>query len=94
MTTGSCSVATTQLGNFHFHDLRHTFASWAVQRGVTLPELKELLGHATLAMVMRYAHLAPEQIRSAVSRLDDVLRPSRSGKNRAEQTETLLTSKS
>jgi integrase len=57
-----------QLGDFHFHDLRHTFASWAVQRGVTLPELKELLGHATLAMVMRYAHLAPEQLRSAVSR--------------------------
>ena len=83
-----------QLGDFHFHDLRHTFASWAVQRGVTLPELKDLLGHATLAMVMRYAHLAPEQLRSAVSRLDDVLRPSRSGKNRAEQTETLLTSKS
>jgi integrase len=63
-----------------------------VQRGVTLPELKDLLGHATLAMVMRYAHLAPEQLRSAVSRLDDVL-VSRSGRNRAEQTETLITSK-
>ena len=63
-----------------------------MQRGVTLPELKDLLGHATLAMVMRYAHLAPEQLRSAVSRLDDVL-VSRSGRNRAEQTETLITSK-
>jgi integrase len=83
-----------QLGDFHFHDLRHTFASWAVQRGVTLPELKDLLGHTTLAMVMRYAHLAPEQLRSAVSRLDDVLVPARSGKNRAEQTETLIASKS
>ena len=83
-----------QLGDFHFHDLRHTFASWAVQRGVTLAELKDLLGHATLAMVMRYAHLAPEQLRSAVSRLDDVLVPARSGRNRAEQTETLIPSKS
>ena len=87
-------LAAAQLGDFRFHDLRHTFASWAVQRGVTLPELKDLLGHATLAMVMRYAHLAPEHLRSAVSRLDDVLAPSRSGENRAEQTETLLASKS
>ncbi len=88
------ALEASQLGNFHFHDLRHTFASRAVQRGVTLPELKELLGHATLAMVMRYAHLAPEQLRSAVSRLDDVLVPARSGKNRAEQRETLIASKS
>ncbi len=87
------ALEATQLGDFHFHDLRHTFASWAVQRGVTLPELKDLLGHSSLAMVMRYAHLAPEQLRSAVSRLDDVLVPSRSGKNRAEQPETLIASK-
>jgi len=42
-------------------------------------------------MVVRYAHLAPEQLRSAVSCLDDVLVPARSSKNRAEQTETLIT---
>jgi hypothetical protein len=35
-------------------------ASWAIQRGATLPELKDLLGHASLAMVMRYAHLSPD----------------------------------
>jgi len=92
--TWEAAVEAALLDDFHFHDLRHTFASWAVQRGVTLPELKDLLGHATLAMVMRYAHLAPEQLRSAVSRLDDVLVPVRSGKNRAEQAETLLASKS
>jgi hypothetical protein len=39
-------------------------------RGVTLKELQELLGHASLAMTMRYAHLAPEHLRSAVSRLE------------------------
>ena len=50
--------------------LRHTFASWAVMRGVTLKELQELLGHASLAMTMRYAHLAPEHLRTAVSRLE------------------------
>jgi len=76
-----------QIGDFRSHDLRHTFASWAMQRGVTLPELKELLGHSSLAMVMRYAHLAKEHLRDAVLRLDDVLVPARSGKNRAEQAE-------
>jgi hypothetical protein len=39
-------------------------------RGVSLKELQELLGHAPLAMTMRYAHLAPERLRSAVSRLE------------------------
>jgi integrase len=44
---------------FHWHDLRHTFASYAAMNGATLPELAALLGHKTLAMVQRYAHLSP-----------------------------------
>jgi site-specific recombinase XerD len=39
-------------------------------RGVSLKELQELLGHSSLAMTMRYAHLAPERLRSAVARLE------------------------
>jgi len=62
-----------KLVDFRFHDLRHTFASWTVQRGATLQEVKDLLGHSTLAMVMRYAHLSPEHLRSAVARLDTAL---------------------
>jgi integrase len=77
------AVALAGLHDLHFHDLRHTFASWAVQRGATLPELKDLLGHATLAMVMRYAHLSPEHLRTAVSRLDGVL--TLPGRNRADE---------
>jgi integrase len=88
------ALEAAKLEDFHFHDLRHTFASWAVQRGATLPEVKDLLGHATLAMVMRYAHLAPEHLCAAVSRLDDVMVLSSSGRNRAEQAETLIPSKS
>jgi integrase len=45
--------------DFHWHDLRHTFASYAAMNGASLPELAALLGHKTLAMVQRYAHLSP-----------------------------------
>jgi integrase len=82
------AIGAAKLPGLHFHDLRHTFASWAVQRGATLPELKDLLGHSTLAMVMRYAHLSPEHLRSAVARLDSVMAVPVEvpGRNRAEQT--------
>lgn len=53
-----------------FHDLRHTFASRLVQDGVPLKEVKELLGHKTLKVTERYAHLAPENLRAAVAKLD------------------------
>jgi integrase len=53
------AVEAAQLDDATFHTLRHTFASWAVMRGGALKELQELLGHSSLAMTMRYAHLAP-----------------------------------
>jgi integrase len=69
------ALRTARIENFRFHDLRHTFASWAVQRGATLQEVKDLLGHKTLAMTLRYAHLAPERLRAAVATLDGILQP-------------------
>jgi integrase len=48
-----------------FHTLRHTFASWLVQRGVPLYTVAQLLGHSTLEMTQRYAHLAPDSVRAA-----------------------------
>jgi integrase len=67
------ALATARLEGFRFHDLRHTFASWLVQRGRTLKEVQEALGHQTITMTMRYSHLAPDHLRAAVAVLDGVL---------------------
>lgn len=56
--------------DFHFHDLRHTFATRLVQNGVDLYKVKELLGHKTIVMTMRYAHHYPESLRSSIDVLD------------------------
>jgi integrase len=56
--------------NFHFHDLRHTFASYIAMNGASLLEIAELLGHKTLAMVKRYAHLTEAHTRSVVERMN------------------------
>jgi integrase len=56
--------------DFRFHDLRHTWASWHVQSGTSLPELMELGGWKSYEMVLRYAHLAPEKLSSVASRIE------------------------
>jgi integrase len=60
--------------DFHIHDLRHTCAAWLVTAGVPLPEVRDLLGHASVTMTERYAHLSPENVRAAVERLDGLSR--------------------
>jgi len=54
------------LGDVTFHTLRHTFASRLVQGEATMKALQELLGHGSMQMTMRYAHLAPNNLRDAV----------------------------
>lgn len=64
------AVAEAKLEGFRLHDTRHHFASWWVMRGGSLQALKEVLGHASLTMTMRYAHLAPEHLRSEVAKTE------------------------
>ena len=52
--------------DFHFHDLRHTFASYLAMSGASLPELAAALGHKTFAMVLRYTHLSPPHVHGVV----------------------------
>jgi len=51
-----------------WHTLRHTFASRAVMAGVDIRTVQELMGHSTITMTMRYAHLSPAHLRAAVNR--------------------------
>lgn len=53
-----------------FHTLRHTFASRLVQNGVSLFEVKELLGHSDFSMTQRYSHLSPEGLQKVVKILN------------------------
>ncbi len=65
------AVKDSQLdGPLTFHDLRHHFASWFIMRGGRLEVLQQILGHATLAMTMRYAHLAPDFVRQEMVRTE------------------------
>jgi site-specific recombinase XerD len=67
----ACSQAGIQ--DFHFHDLRHTFASHLVMNGVDLTTVKELLGHKSMEMTMRYAHLSQQHRKAAVEGLGQTL---------------------
>lgn len=58
--------------DFHFHDLRYTSASYMVMRGASLKAVQEHLGHTTLMMTQKYAHLRPEFQKAEVDRLNGV----------------------
>lgn len=55
------------LEGLRVHDLRHSFASALVNKGMTLYDVKEALGHSSMVTTQRYAHLAPQRLMQAVS---------------------------
>jgi integrase len=67
------AVKDAELDDFRFHDLRHTFASWARQGGADLADIAEALDHSSISMTMRYAHIKPDEHRTAFDRVSDSL---------------------
>ncbi len=61
----------SHITDFHFHDLRHTFASRLIMKGVDLTTVKELLGHKDIKMTLRYSHLSQAHVKNAVKVLDN-----------------------
>jgi len=57
--------------DFHFHDLRHTAASYLAMEGATAPEIAEILGHKSLQMVKRYSHFTKAHITKLMTRMNE-----------------------
>jgi integrase len=67
--TFESAVRDSGVRRFRYHDIRHTFASRLVMAGVDLRTVQELMGHKTIAMTIRYSHLAPSHQKEAIERL-------------------------
>jgi integrase len=70
---GAFSTALKAAGitDFRWHDLRHTTASWLAMNGASMAEIAEVLGHKTLQMVKRYAHLSTEHTMRVVESMNE-----------------------
>src|SRR5262245_10618387 len=65
------AVKRAGIQDFRWHDLRHTFVSRLVMKGVDIRTTQELLGHADIRMTLRYSHLSPSHLLDAVEKLLD-----------------------
>ncbi len=60
-----------EIENFRFHDLRHSTASYLAMNGASLAEIADVLGHKTLQMVKRYAHLSEAHTANVVANMNE-----------------------
>lgn len=56
------ALKAAEIEDFHWHDLRHTAASYLAMNGVSPLEISKILGHKTMAMVSRYSHVSPDRV--------------------------------
>ena len=82
----SSALVRAKIPDFVFHDLRHTFASHLVMAGVDIVTVQKLLGHKTLTMTLRYAHLANAHRINAIDKLERRL----SGRDEKEKLRKIL----
>jgi len=80
------AVIEAGIKNFRWHDLRHTFASRLRMKGAPLEDIADLLGHKSLTMTRRYAHLGPNKLHAVVSLLGASATTSATSENGAEAT--------
>jgi integrase len=64
------ALKAAEITNFHWHDLRHCTASYLAMNGASLAEIAEVLGHKTLQMVKRYAHLSDGHVSNVVASMN------------------------
>lgn len=70
-----------KLEDLHIHDLRHSFASFLVSEGMSLPLIGRLLGHTQAQTTHRYAHLALDPLRAATERIGAIVTPKADSEN-------------
>lgn len=67
------ALKAAEMVDFRFHDLRHTFASWARQNGADLADICEALDHSSVAVTQRYAHIHPTETTTAFDRVAQLI---------------------
>lgn len=77
------ALKAAEMEDFRFHDLRHTFASWARQNGADIADICDALNHSSVSVTMRYAHIKPEESTTAFDRVAAIFTAPAEQRNRA-----------